>query len=520
MKTAPLVLLMLLVVAPVDAQSGTDTKAKLAGAVAAAQKAFDAGNFEQAEDALKAAASAVHDDFGAVLLRAKANFELGEFGKAVTYAERAAELDEKNFDARFLAGRSKYQQAEALRASPLNSGTRVNGFFEGALVDFEKASKLRPDAADLRGWMANCLFALDRVPEAVKLYEELRKAKPDDPELCLRIARMHFQAGNHEAALKAATDGLVTKGASGIRGDLAQVVFEILNKAQKHAEMYAAFKAWSTTHPNDPQAYLWMGYTRFLEKNLDEAISLYQKGFDVSGKKHAGLALELGNSYAEKSNGLAKDEHEKTVMKAAEAYGAALKAQAEWPNYEAGPIWKLLGLSGSFAMKVDYAKAIEVLEKYALPAADGDWNVNNNLGLFYRDWADRIDRSHKSSDARAKNEKSLAYYLKASKAVLASETATPKNKAQVLNDTGVIYDYQLGNMEKGLDYYRQALQHDATYIDALENLALCFNKLGKYEEAIPLFQKVLEQDGGRAVSRRGMSEAKKAVDKDQKPASR
>ena len=90
----------------------------------------------------------------------------------------------------------------------------------------------------------------------------------------------------------------------------------------------------------------------------------------------------------------------------------------------------------------------------------------------------------------------------------------------MLNDTGVIYDYQLGNMEKGLDYYRQALQHDATYIDALENLALCFNKLGKYEEAIPLFQKVLEQDGGRAVARRGMSEAKKAVDKDQKPASR
>ena len=90
----------------------------------------------------------------------------------------------------------------------------------------------------------------------------------------------------------------------------------------------------------------------------------------------------------------------------------------------------------------------------------------------------------------------------------------------MLNDTGVIYDYQLGNVEKGVEYYRQALQNDPEYKDALENLGLCFNKLGKYEEAIPLFQKVLDQEGGRVVSRRGMSEAKKAVEKDGKPASR
>jgi tetratricopeptide (TPR) repeat protein len=515
MKTAPLIVLMLLVVAPVRAQAGTDTKAKLAGAVTSAQKAYEAGNLEQAEDALKAVGTAVHDDFNAVYLRARINFDLGEFGKAATYAERATELDANHFDARFLAGRSKFQQAETLKESKLNSGSRVNGFYESALVEFDKALKLKPDSTELRSWKAQCLFALDRVPDAIQIYEELKKAKPDDPEAYLRIAQFQLNAGNADAALKAATDGLATKGPSSLRGDIATVVFNILGKAGKYPEMFAAFKAWSTAHPNDPQAYLWMGYTRFMEKNVDEAITHYQKGFEVSGKKHAGLALELGNALAQRG-----DDKRGDIQKAAEAYGAALKAQSEWPNYEAGPIWKLFGIAGTFVQKRDYAKAIEVLEKNALPAGDGDWMLNNNLGLFYRDWADSIDRSHKSSDAKAKNEKSLGYYQKAAKAVMASETATPKNKAQVLNDLGVIYDYQLGQMEKGLEYYRQALQSDGTYIDALENLGLCFNKLGKYEEAIPLFQKVLEQDGGRVVSRRGMAEAKKAVDKDQKPSSR
>jgi tetratricopeptide (TPR) repeat protein len=354
MKTAPLIVLMLLVVAPVGAQAGTDTKAKLAGAVTAAEKAYQAGNLEQAEDALKAVGTAVHDDFNAVYLRARINFDLGEFGKAATYAERATELDATHFDSRFLAGKAKFQQAETLKASPLNSGSRVMGFYESALGEFDKALKLKPDSTDLRSWKAQCLFALDRVPDAIQIYEELRKAKPDDPEAYLRIAQIQLNAGNADAALKAATDGLVTRGASNIRGDLATVVFNVLGKAGKYPEMFTVFKAWGTAHPNDPQAYLWMGYTRFMEKNLDEAITHYQKGFDVSGKKHAGLALELGNAMAQKGE----------IQKAAEAYGAALKAQAEWPNYEAGPVWKLLGLSGQFVVqKNDFAKAIEVLEK-------------------------------------------------------------------------------------------------------------------------------------------------------------
>jgi tetratricopeptide (TPR) repeat protein len=511
MKLAPLVLLVALVVQPVAAQNG-DAKAKLQQVLASAQQAYDQKRLEQAEEILNEARSLVHDDAKAVMLRAQVNFELGEFGKAETFAGRATELAPNDVEAKLLRSKSLFQQAEAAKASPLNSGTRINAFYEGAIVELDKVAKIKPDHPELMALKAECLFWLDRVPEAIELWEARRKAKPDDPEPLLRIAQMQLRLKNEDAALKAATDGLVTKGPSSLRGDLAGVVFAVLNPRGKLAEMFAAFKAWNAAHPDDPQAYLWMGYTRAVEKNFDEAVTLYQKGFDVSGKKHSGIALETGNVLFARGDAAKGD-----LPKAAEWYGTALKLQSAWNDPVNNPLVRLNAVAGSFVQKGEYAKGIEILEKHALPGGLSDRDTMNNLGLFYRDWADRGGRR---AEGKAKNEKALEYYLKASKLVLDDETATPKQKAQVLNDTGVIYDYQLGDLEKGIDYYRQALKQDGTYIDALENLARCFNKLGKYEEAIPLFQKVLDKEPARRVSLTGMSEARKAVEKDQKPTSR
>lgn len=511
MKVLSFVLIVLSSCVVVRAQNDADQKAKLGDAVAAAQKAFDAGNFEQAEDALRNVGSAVHDDVKAVMLRAKVNFELAEFGKAATYAQRATELDGKSVDARVLAGKSLFQQAEVAKSSSLNSGTRVAGFYESALVEFETALKLKANDPDLLMWKARSLFWLDRVPEAVAVYESVRKLRPDDPEPCLYIAQAHLAKGESDGAVKVAAEGLAAKGPSALRGDLATLIFGVLNPAGKHPEMSAIFKAWTAAHPGDAQAWLWLGYARLTEnkdKNVDEALAHYQKGFEASGKTHGGCALEAGNVLLQKGD----------LAKAADWYGNALKAQPEWADYNSGPLPRLSFIAAKFVEKRDYAKALELLEKNALPAGETDWNTMNNLGLFYRDWGD-MERN-KRTEARARYDKSLAYYLKASVLVIDDPTADGSKRAGVLNDTGVIYHYNLGNMEKGLEYYRQALQHDPKWKDALENVGVCFNALGKYEEAIPMFEKVLEQEPGRAKSRNGLAEAKKAVEKDQKPTSR
>jgi tetratricopeptide (TPR) repeat protein len=518
MKAYRLIVPFFVVAGLVAGQQGTDSKARLTEAMTAAQKAYDAGNFDQAEELLNGVRSLVHDDFNAVMLRARVNYDLQDWGKAESYAQRAAELDPKSFEARFLTGKALYQKAEAAKAEKLASGTRVQGFYEAALGEFDRAQKMKPDHAELPLWRARALFWLNRVPEAIAVYEGMRKARPDDPEPLLYIAQAHLDTQNEDAALKAAIEGLATKGPSNLRGDLANVVFRVLNPRGKFAEMYAAFKPWSAAHPNDPQAWLWMGYARLMEKNVDEAIAHYQKGFEVSGKKHSGCALELGNVHWQKAEAAKGNDKEwkAELQKAAEWYGIAARLQSEWGSYDASPLGRMNGVAAALIQKRDFAGALELLEKNGFPAAESDWKTLNNLGLFYRDWAD----SGKRSEAKARNEKALGYYMKAGKLVVDDPNATGNERSRVLNDVGVIYHYQLGNMEKGIEYYRVALQHDPLWVDALENLGVCFNALGKYEEAIPLFEKVLDQQPGRGKSQNGLAEAKKAVSKDQKPTSR
>src|SRR5688500_10327040 len=112
MKPSRLIVPILFFAGLVFAQEATDTKPKLGEAMTAAQKAYDAGHLDQAEELLNGVRSLVHDDLAAVMLRAKVNFDLGEFGKAETFARRATEIDPNDFDARFLAGKALFQKAE------------------------------------------------------------------------------------------------------------------------------------------------------------------------------------------------------------------------------------------------------------------------------------------------------------------------------------------------------------------------------------------------------------------------
>ncbi len=498
MKKLLFAALLVLSVVP-QARAQDDDKKKLADAVAAAKAAIAAEKYEDAENALAGVAKLVHENAEAVLLRAKANFGMGEFGKCGTFAARATDLDPKNYDAHFLVGKAHCQEAEGAKSDKLASGGKVNAFFEQAVAAFDKALALKADDPEALEWKGYALYGQSKAAESIAVLEKLVALKPDNSEYFFALARSHVAAENQGKAVETVKKGLMAKNlAAGFGGDLMALVSDKLLSAGKFAETYELAKAWATAHANDPLAYLWMGYVRGIEKNDDEAITNYTKCFELSGKNHAGAALELGMAHGRKNE----------PAKAGEWFATAMKLQAEWPDPATSPLSQLNRVAfEGFLQNNEFAKGTEFLEKYALPAGESDWHTMNNLGLAYRDWADSM--RGKRDEARAKNEKSLGYYEKAAKLVQADPNASPSEKAGVVNDLGVIHHYNLGNMEKGIEFYRKALALNPTWIDALENLGKCMNKLGKYEEAIPLFEKVLAQDPKRRVSLDGLSEAKK-----------
>jgi tetratricopeptide (TPR) repeat protein len=503
-----------LVVAVLPAQDD----AKLKEAIAAANKAFDAGRYDEADRAFEEVAAAAMDNFEAMFLRARINYALGEYGRTTTYADAAIKLDPSNFDVHMLSGNAFFAAGDLARDDGSSSQSRVMGFYRNSADSFAKAAELKPADPTPLAYRGHALFwvgedMLDKSAEAFEKALAIReeggfffglartlaaKAEAED-----RLANDKKSddlrakaAATRAKAVATAKKGLSTRVLDPVDADaLAKIVFASAEKSKNYVEAFEAYKAWTEAHPKDSGAFVWAGFAKARQGDEAGASEHYAKAWDVSGRKNAVAAYELGLSHVRRG------EHEKSC----EWFAAAIDARPEGWDATEGPIGQLLGVGNAFAEKGDFAKATALVEKWALVRAKDSWRVHNNLGLWYRDWADRLGR--RGGEAKAKNEAALKHYAKAAELVVADPDASGNWKARVLNDYGVIFDYQMGDMERGLKEYRRALSFDPEWIDALENVGLCMNKLGKYEDAIPLFKKVLAQQPDRMVSRRGLDTA-------------
>lgn len=481
-----------------------DDKKKLADAVDAARKAYDAGRYDEADRCFDPVATLAVGDFDAMLLRARVNLAREEYGRAVTFADNALKIDPKSLDALRLSGEAFFAAGDAARNDGRSSDSRVKSFYDNCAEAFDKAIAIKPDDADLWEWKGHAKYwaGEERWKDSSAAFEKAIELKPDRGDAYNGLARTELARQNKARALEIAAKGLLCKDLSdATAADLARVVFQGYGPAQKFDEASAAFKAWSEAHPKDPAPYVWMGYVKAVANRDDDAIPLYVKAFELSDKKNSLAAYELGMAFFRKND----------FEKSAEWHRSALAAQPAGWGAEDGPLMQIIACGNEFVKKGDFAKAVQIAEKNALPFAGDSWRVLNTLGLWNRDWADSLGR--RGDAAKAKNEAALKHYAKAVEVVLKDPNASANWKARLINDLGVIHDYQFGDLEKGVKEYRRALEFDPEWIDALENLGLAMNKLAKYEEAIPLFKKALEQEPQRGVSRRGLAEAEKKLKK-------
>ncbi len=88
------------------------------------------------------------------------------------------------------------------------------------------------------------------------------------------------------------------------------------------------------------------------------------------------------------------------------------------------------------------------------------------------------------------------------------------NQIKQYNQT-IINLYQLGQYEQAIIFAQQtcdlaksySLTNEPIYADSLNNLALLYQSIGKYEQALSLYQQVLEIDGKSLGIERIMTQA-------------
>lgn len=529
------------------------------GPVERARAALEAGNPSRAMEILEAEYSSIKENVDAVALLADCALQSGAFDSGISYSLRVIALAPDRLDGHRIAAQSFYWRAEEAKTEPSSTSARVNGFYEESVTSCTEYLKRDPKNLDIWNLKGHAFYWLERHKESAEAFEAAAKLDPKSVDILSNLARAYGLAKD-DAKMSATMDRAMTLdpqngalnlskaqflAASGTPEAMAaaadacaaglkkrNVTWEtgngsagfILNAYGKDGswdKAVAAMDGWVKAHPEDGAAWWWHGDTLFRAGQVDKAAQSFEKSWKVSRESLASSARSVGHCYWRLACPL-NEKNEPDYRKADKALASKAfqwfaKAQAvrnwDWAYAGSEPVTDMFNLFIGLQANGHLDYAVQEIEKTCLPSAPESWMLLNILGLYYR------DAGGAAGGAKGKEwcAKSAQYYESASRSVLADANASGPQKAQILNDTGLLFhfpQYQINDLEKGMEYYRKALSHDANYIDANENFAICLNALGKHEEAIPYLETVLKAEPGRRVSRNQLEIAKRGLKKD------
>lgn len=516
-------------------------------AMAKARQALDEEQPARAMAILKEQLDAVKKNPEALALLARSALQAGMYGEAVTWSGMAFKLAPNDADVSLLAGKAFYFRAQQKMNEPGATGGGVSALFEEAVSFLDNVLEETPENAEALEYKGHALYYLGRQEESGSTFEKGAGIKPGERKWPLFAARSYRAGEQYDKAVKVVEKAIDRHGddallyaelgdvygtmkppelekagqayARALRCDelsdetatqMAGNLWGIWGAQGETAKALEAVNGWVEAHPRSKLALWWKGFYHMQAKEFDEAARAYQKAYEVSGNSMASALAGAAEAHWWAGR------HEQACKLMLEA----ARLPWTWNNPQQSPLYKLRSFASQrfseFSDSGDSGKlreAIDILESYAVKAAPSDYEVLQDLGFFYRELSTSEGLS--KSRRREISKQSIKWYEKAVKAILESD-AEPSMKAKILNDTGILYHFdahQIGKIEKAIEYYRRALKFDPEYVDALENLGLCMNRVGDYEKAVPLFEKVLEAQPRRMVSRRGLDEARKALER-------
>ena len=505
--------------------------------LAEAQKLLDEGKFQEAADKFSAGLKVEGKAIEARIGLARAYIGLEEFETANFHAVKAEKLDPKNAVACEMAGLTFRRIGD----NKLAAQEDPRADFEYAAESFTRARAADPKSVVYCVNLGYLYFQLSKFADAAKAFEAAAENDPKNIQHYMDAAQCWGRAENGDAATKIVDKAIalnpentslrLSKGnallAAGKKGDAADAFAEaLMAKTEKKdhivpaaqgiwrsffeeknfAAMESRFQQWVKARPEEPEALWWLGFVQMKGEKAEDALETFQRYDKLTGAKLGEGPFRIGEAEA----ALGKWEE------AAKSYVTAWERGGNWGGNDPShsPIFQLDALSGQLFAKNDFENAVLVCEKFLLPICPEGrkFQIYQNAGFFCREWGTAIQRSDKDKALQVWK-KGTNFYEKSCETMEKADAITPTNKAQIVNDTGLMYHYHFEDYDKAMKFYKKALAFDPNFGDAMLNIGRVYNRLGKYQDAIDVLEKGPKE---RADIQMELRQARQKLEKEKK----
>ncbi len=332
-------------------------------------KAFESGNFDDADLKLKSVLRVDAKNFIALYIIGLIKASQSKYGEAADYLARAAQTQPNDASlqynlAKALADSGNDKDAlthhkKAVALDPNNPGAWINyglstsnlGHYDEAIAHFERALGLKPDYAEAWSNKGTALYGFKRYDEAIAHFDKALSLKPD-------YAEAWSNKGNALNKLKRYIEAIAHyEQALSLKPNYAEAWFNkaaTLHELKRYDEAIAHYDQVLSLRPDYVKAWFNKAATLHELKRYDEAIAHYDQ------------ALGLKPDYAEAWSNKGATLHElKRYVEAITHYDQALSLKSDFAEVWSNKGNALNKLKRSVEAITHYDKALSLQPDYA-----------------------------------------------------------------------------------------------------------------------------------------------------------
>ncbi len=405
--------------------------------------------------------------------------------------------------ARLYAESGDLQHAvKAIQSVPAEARTPKEEFTLGAIYDqmkqpkdaiaaYQRAENLEPGDMQTVDALAQALLSNDQLEDALKQYQQLAAANPDEADPLIHIAEIERRQGKYEDALAVVRKARKLDPNSLEAGFNEGLLLDILDRLDEAVQVYQemvdvtshANGAYTAEEKSNRAIFLERLGTVCVEDNkIDQAIAAYQK------------MIDLGGSFAVRGYQGQVDAY-RTAHQFDKSLDVAKKAVADDPK---DPDLKLM-LAGELADQGHPDEAIAMAKEMLAGATPdqqrGIWFAIGQMNVRLRRWKDAEEAFDKGEPLATKKEDRI--YLLFLRGELAERQkhfdqaeqyfnqvlALDPENAMTLNYFGYMWADRGEKLPEALKMIRKAVEIEPMNGAYLDSLGWAYFKMGDYELA-------------------------------------